>query len=158
MCSHTATPAAAGLSLWPAGYRRRDPRPVPFWYFANALTDQLGNITTLVWNNGYRIGAIDALGNGTSYSYNSNGQLLAVQNPLGQVATQVYNAVGQLVGRINPLGQRATYAYNANGMVQSVQNALGEITTFLRDDVNRLMRGSTRWEMPRAISTMPTAD
>ena len=49
-----------------------------------SLTDQLGKSTTLIWNAaGYRIAAVDALGNRTSYTFNSVGQLASVQNPLG---------------------------------------------------------------------------
>jgi RHS repeat-associated protein len=109
---------------------------VKFW------VDPNGNRTTLVWdatalNN--RKAVIDALGNRTSFSFNSHGQVTAITNPLNFRWTAIFDSTGNRVAQVDPLGRRTSYAYNAYRQLQRVQSPLGQLTTYIRDVMNRVV-------------------
>ncbi len=106
----------------------------------------------------------DAMGNLTSYAYDTVGRLVTTTQFLDDgtpVQTRNrYDAVGNMVGQVDPLGQETTIAYdglyraitttsaagvintqayNAAGQVVSSSNGLGHTTHFTYDALNRLL-------------------
>ena len=73
------------------------------------LTDERGNVTTLVWDSGKRTAVVDPLGNRTTYVYNSREQIEAMVDPLGNRTTTIFDSAGQVSALENPLGERTTY-------------------------------------------------
>ena len=61
------------------------------------------------------VGSRFGIGNRTSFSYNNNGQQIAIENPLGNRSTTVFDAASQPVAQINPLAFRTTTTYDAAG-------------------------------------------
>jgi RHS repeat-associated protein len=86
--------------------------------FANLNADNLtydarGRLSTFTSGSG---GAARA----TSYSYNPEGFLSTITDPLGQITGFTYDAVGQVTQQTLPGGQVISFSYDANGNLTSV--------------------------------------
>ncbi|REK49493.1 MAG: RHS repeat protein, partial [Planctomycetota bacterium] len=106
-----------------------------------AIVDELGNRTTLLWdeNNQYlRTGVIDSKNARYTYTYDGHGQMVTVENPLNLVTTHVYDSASDdLIAIVNPMGERTTFAYNAMGQLISTTDPLSHVTTTVYDLLNR---------------------
>ena len=67
----------------------------------------------------------------TTYTYNSSGLLVSVQNPCGQIWT--VNSSSPVSNVVDPFGRRTTYLYDGSGNIQGIQDAFGRITSFVVD-------------------------
>lgn len=127
-------------------------------YRLSAFTDELGHVTTLIRDtNGSRIGVLDALGVSTSYIYNTNGEVTAVVSPLRHRTTQVYDGTGRRSARIDALGNQTNFAFDANSQIQR-PDPLGHISTYIRDNMNRVLVSIDPWETAGATPTIRTGD
>ena len=79
------------------------------------------------------------LSNRFSFTYNANGQLQTVQNPLGAVATYLRDQVNRLTNYIDPLGNVSSYQYDLNSRLTSVTNPLGSTWSLSYDQNGRLI-------------------
>lgn len=89
------------------------------------ITDALNQLTQLQYGasgcsscsnsgNGKLTQLIDALGNGTTYSYDSLGRLQSETDPLNTTTGYQYDSVGNLTTKTDPKGQTISYRYDAN--------------------------------------------
>jgi YD repeat-containing protein len=78
-------------------------------------------------------------GHSTTYSYNSNGQVLTVTNPLSQTTTYAYS--GGYLHTITDANSVvvATYTYDSVGRLYTSTNAAGYTLTYTYDNLNRLI-------------------
>ncbi len=72
-----------------------------------------------------------------SYGYDGSGNLTSMQTPRG-TSTLTYNSNGTVNNVTNPLNRTIHYAYNSYGNVASVTDNLGNTTTNLYDNVSRI--------------------
>ena len=85
---------------------------------------------TLTWDTGtgQRTAVTDPLGEITSFSYNSRGQVKAITNPRGYTTSYVYDdSNGNLQATVTPLGEITTYDYNSLNQQIAQQNPLGNV-------------------------------
>ena len=126
--------AVTTMTLTPSGgeFRPRDPSVA-----TSTVVNPLGQVTTLGFNLGKQIvSAIDAVGNRTSYSWDSTGHLLSIGDGLGNTTTFGYVTNGtthieSLTSIEQPLGGIFTYSYNSGGQVTSLIDQLGRVTTLV---------------------------
>ncbi|WP_392562465.1 RHS repeat-associated core domain-containing protein [Orbus sturtevantii] len=130
--------------------------------------DRYGNIATYTDGKGYQY----------QYSYNIQGQLNTVKNPLQQIWQSNYNLAGYLLESIDPLNHRTyftndamgrvinvvdamgnqtqySYAFNKEGRDVKTTNALNQVTTYQYDTLNRLVKtvSPTRLEAKQVYNT-----
>ncbi|MFP4029047.1 MAG: hypothetical protein ACLFWL_14750, partial [Candidatus Brocadiia bacterium] len=78
----------------------------------------------------------------TERSYDGNGRVTAVTDPLGNTTTRSYNKNGQLTAATDPLGNTTSRSYDAAGNLTSTTDPLGNTTTYSYDDAGN-MTGTT---------------
>jgi RHS repeat-associated protein len=110
--------------------------------FGNVLsaTDELGRVTTYTYdsNNDMLSMAPPAVGGSnptTTYTYNSFGEVLTKTDPLGNVTTNTYDSHGNLTSVTTPAPNSSTPA----SVTQFAYNSLGEITQ-ITDPLGRLTK------------------
>jgi RHS repeat-associated protein len=103
------------------------------------------NGTDIVWNYTYDAGtdevltATDPLGNTTTNTYDTNGNLLTTTAPsLGahtspSVMSFTYDARGQVLTVTDPLNHLTTFTYTAAGMLETVTDTQNKVTHFQYD-------------------------
>lgn len=71
------------------------------------------------------------------YSYDANGNLLAISDPLVHITHFVYDSLGRMVQETNPLGNGWHYTYDPVGNLSSRLDANGDLTqyTYTADDL-----------------------
>ena len=79
-------------------------------------------------------------GSTTNFTYNSNGTLKNVQDPLGNTTTITYYSTGLINKITDASGNVSTYAYDNRGNRTSVTDAVGNQTGFQYDSMNRLTK------------------
>ncbi|MES1213406.1 MAG: RHS repeat-associated core domain-containing protein, partial [Singulisphaera sp.] len=123
--------------------------------FLNRLTTQIdpnpddGSAPT-------NLGAIPDRTPVTTYSYDADGEVLQVTDPMGVVTTNQYDGLGRLARQVMPKPSDGTlftgsltddvpaefpytaYTYDKNGNLKSKADALGNTTTYFYDHLNRL--------------------
>ncbi|BBO34434.1 hypothetical protein PLANPX_4046 [Lacipirellula parvula] len=104
-----------------------------------SLIDARGNRSTITWDGFKRTELRDAIGNRWTYVYDGLSRVCGKINPLGERITFHYDTLGNRDFTQNALGEVSTSTYE-NGQRKSIQNAAGYITTFIRDDMNRVVR------------------
>ena len=89
----------------------------------------------MVWDSGtgLRSAIVNALGQYTSYSYNTRNQVATITNPLGLVTTYGYDSFGNLSTVQSPLGQVTTLGYNGYEQQITIQDPLGHVSTTVYD-------------------------
>jgi RHS repeat-associated protein len=65
------------------------------------------------------VASTDPNGNTTSYTYDSEGDLLSKTDPLGRMTSYTYNSFGEVTSETNPLGVTTTNAYDPDGNLLS---------------------------------------
>ena len=89
-----------------------------------------------LWNNPMRVK--DALGNTTSYNYNSTGKLLSYTTPRGNTYSYTYDGNGNMLTETDPMDGVVGYEYNAFDTAASFTDANGNKTQYTYDLLNRL--------------------
>jgi YD repeat-containing protein len=75
----------------------------------------------------------DPLNRTTTYTYDTNQNMLTMTNPLGKTWTYTYDANGFQTSVRDPLNHTRSTAYNAFGGPTSITDALGNSTTVAYD-------------------------
>jgi RHS repeat-associated protein len=107
------------------------------------VTDERNNSTTFSFDALNReTGTTDALGDITTYVYNSDGDLTENEEPTpaGQTARTTiytYNSMNELTVSTDPLGSATTYGYDADGNQVTVRDPMNRVTTTEFDALDR---------------------
>lgn len=75
----------------------------------------------------------------TNYSYDSEGNLIQVQDALGNVTTISYDALGRKIAMDDPDMGYWEYSYDPAGNLIWQKDAKNQVVTFTYDEVNRLV-------------------
>jgi RHS repeat-associated protein len=104
-------------------------------------TDALGTSVSIVYEPTFSLPTqvTDPLGNSSTSTYDSRGNLTTSRDPRGNVTTYAYDTLGQLTQVTDPLGNKTKFAYDSLGNLISVIDPLGNITQFRYDGVSRLV-------------------
>ena len=81
---------------------------------------------------------IDALGNTTSYSYDTKGNLLTQTAPNGATTSYTYDSNSNLLTETDPLGNTTRYTYNDLSLITSITDPKGNITSYTYDTKGNL--------------------
>ena len=81
----------------------------------------------------------DPDGNKTTYTYDSNRNLLTETDPLGHLTTYTYDSNRNRTSVTDALGKTTSYAYNSLNKVTSITDQTGSITTFTYDPKGNLL-------------------
>ena len=100
--------------------------------------DQRGNTagTSTYYANGTLQSVTDAVGNTTSYVYNTATNTTTTTNPDGGSVVTVMDAYGSPLSVTDPLGRTTTNSYDANHNLVTVSDPLGHVTTYTYDQNN----------------------
>jgi RHS repeat-associated protein len=95
-------------------------------------TDPLGITSTDLYYGNVLIKSTDNDGNATSYTYDSDLNLVAVADPLGQVTTIAYDTAGNMLTRTGPAPSEITesWTYNSDNQLTSHTDGRGKTTTY----------------------------
>jgi RHS repeat-associated protein len=104
-------------------------------YKVVAETDPLGNTTRTEWDesNRLRVAVTDPLGHTTRYTYNDSGHLLRVERPDGTAGTAVYNELGLPVEVREPDGALWRHTYDPRGNRTSTTDPAGATLHYAYD-------------------------
>lgn len=80
----------------------------------------------------------DPYGNTTSYTHDSNLNMLTKTEPVAGTMTYTHDAFGNVLTATDPLKQTTTYTYNHFGQMTSATDPLGRTTTNTYDDKGNL--------------------
>jgi RHS repeat-associated protein len=85
----------------------------------------------------------DPTGNASSFTYDSNGNVLTITDPLSRTTTATYNSMNLPLTVTDPMGVTATLTYDTNGNLLTSSTpwtagppAAAQVTTYHYDDVN----------------------
>lgn len=111
-------------------------------------TDLNGNVVRLMdgktkfsdfkYNLKNELTAVTANNQTTNYSYDKNGNLLNVENPLGYHTNYSYNGQNQITSETNGEGKVTTYAHNANGDLTEIKKADNQTIQYGTDEINNI--------------------
>lgn len=152
----------AGLpSLLTTGYNTTlaslflPPRPTPAGDYSRLVRNGDGTFTRTLPNGtrinfnaqGLQTSLVDRNGNTTGFTYDADGRLLTITDPVGLV-TRLSYASGRLASVQDPAGRITRFSSDPAGNVQSVTDPSGAITRYAYDATNRLIaqtspRGNT---------------
>ena len=111
----------------------------PTFHQVTVEEDQLGRLTTFTYDSqGDLISTTDPLGGVTTEVW-SNGLLQSTTDPLGRTTTYQYDSQRELVDQIDPLGGVTTYTYDSAGNQATVTDPLGRTTTSVYDGIRRIV-------------------
>jgi RHS repeat-associated protein len=104
------------------------------------VADALGNDTTYVYetggapcspaNTGNRCAITDALSHETSFTYDSDHNMLTRTDAASETWTYTYNGFNDVLTEVDPLTRTTTYEYNGDGNLIGVTNAKTEETVY----------------------------
>jgi RHS repeat-associated protein len=99
----------------------------------------------------------DALGDTTTNSYDSNGNLVATTDPSGGVTSFTYDASGSPASITDANGGTTSFQYDGAGHLLQQTDALGHVTSYTYDaDGNQLTRTATL-TTPGGVRTLVTS-
>ena len=107
---------------------------------SQTITDSLGNITTLVFDDrGNVIQEVDAEGGITASTFDDDDNLTSVTDPLGNTMTFTYDERGNQLTQTDALGNTTTFTYNELNQVLITTDALGNTTINRYDERGNLL-------------------
>ena len=74
----------------------------------------------------------------TTYEYDKNGKVIAVQTPLGTTEKFLYNGDGHLVTKVDGDGLKTHYDYNLTGQLEKISYADGKTVELLYNPLKQL--------------------
>ena len=80
--------------------------------------------------------ATGALGQTTSYTYDPNGNLIVVTDPLANVTGAAYDPLNCLIGTINLNRGVTAYGYDPQSRLASVTDPRGLVTSYAHDGLD----------------------
>jgi RHS repeat-associated protein len=80
----------------------------------------------------------------TSYTFDNNGNVLTITDPIGNVTTYTYDSFNRVLTDTNDTGHARTYEYDLNGNMIEAVDRNGRVRTFTYDNLNRMTRESWR--------------
>jgi RHS repeat-associated protein len=118
-----------------------------------STTDGLNHATTFGYDaNNRQISVADALRNVTQYGYNAAGDRVSMTDANGVVTRFEYNNMGWLTAVVEnykagvqpdqETNVRTEYTYDLNGNRLTVRDGRGNVSTFIYDELNRLVQES----------------
>ena len=130
MVDHQVNPETGGVIL-SLGNRNGNLHQ-PTVTFANGGTVIQGmNLGLMAWQT-------DANGQTTAYSYDTNGFLKSVRDPLGRTTGYARNPFGGVLSQTNADSSVESFTRNDLNSVTTHTDTLGRVTTWTRDDSNRV--------------------
>ena len=106
-----------------------------------SVTDANGNTNRFEYDHlGRKVKDIDALGNETSYTYDSKGNLLTKTDANGHVTSFAYDPLGRVREQIDALMGVVKFEYSPKGQITKVTDALGNATTYEYDAMGRVIK------------------
>jgi YD repeat-containing protein len=103
--------------------------------------DANGHLTTYTYDAENRLlSQTSAMGAITGYSYDANGNRTSTVDANGAVTTSRYDSMNRLMAQIDANGYTVAYAYDSAGNRTSMTDALGATTKYAYDAVGRLVR------------------
>lgn len=126
----------------------------------NTLKIQTGVFDSL----GRMLQQIGAAGQTTTYTYDADGNVLSVQDPLGHTTTSTFDALNRLVRSVDPLNNTTSYAYDAQDNLTSVTDPRGLATTYTYDGFGDVLSaispesGTTTYTYDRAGNLISQKD
>lgn len=117
-------------------------------YKVASVADALGNVTSYTYDTANRrTTVVDPLGFATVYGYDASGQLTQVSGPavngVTQTASYIYNANGDVVRVIDALGHAIDMTYDANGNQILQRDSAGNTVTRTYNAQNQLLTETT---------------
>jgi len=104
-----------------------------------SITDPLGNTTSYTYDTQGNLLTKTEPGVGTTtYTYDSKGNILTVKDPLNQTTSYSYNSFGQVLTVSGASGSYA-YSYDTTGNLLSATNPASEITGYSYDSKGNLL-------------------
>lgn len=111
------------------------------------ITDPDGHVTTNTYDhNGNLLTTADALGDKTSYTYNSLDEVTAKTTPAGETTTNAYDGSGNPTSTTDPLGKTSTFGHTDAthpGDLTSVTDPDGRLQTFAYDAAGNQVSATT---------------
>lgn len=110
----------------------------PQYYELSSITDPLGNTTSGTYDSsGNLLSVTDPLGNTTSATYNQAGQPVTITDPLGNQSQATYST-GNLASITDPLGRTISAFIDSATRYSAIIDPLGKITRFNYDPLNQI--------------------
>ena len=109
-----------------------EPETFTYSFGQVTMTDGTGDSSSTYYNeNGLVAKTVDALGNPTYYSYDSNFNLIKITNAAGESETYTYNAAGEVTSSTDFLGNTTNFAYSGPfNELSSMTDANGNTTSY----------------------------
>lgn len=106
-----------------------------------SVTDALGDSTTYTYDsvNGKLSSVTNSVGDKTLYQYDERGNLTSITNPRGNRSSFVYNSFGQLAESIDQSENKTIFNYDSLGNLISVRDPIGNVTSQRYDGISRLV-------------------
>jgi len=101
-------------------------------------TNALGQTSLISYNPLNQVMSVtDPLQNGTSFTYDANGNLLTVTDANQHTTTYTYNNMDRVETRTDPLNRQESYTYDKDGNLLTFTDRKDQVTTFQYDHLNR---------------------
>jgi RHS repeat-associated protein len=108
-------------------------------------TDALGNVTTNTYDSHGNLLSVttpppngNTSGSETQFTYNSLGELTQITDPLNRVTSITYTSTGYIASITDPQNNVTNYTYDARGDRTSITDAMNNVTSFTYDMGSRL--------------------
>ncbi|MBB2943572.1 RHS repeat-associated protein [Actinoplanes lutulentus] len=130
-----ASPAGASPAAQPRAADRADADAAPPRLHEAVDSGGAGQFVAFRYDDAGRLVERD----GTRYSYDPVGRLVAVTDPAGGTRRYERDLAGRVVAAVDPLGHRTAYEYHPRGWLTTVTDPLGGVVTRRHDEVGRVV-------------------
>jgi RHS repeat-associated protein len=104
------------------------------------ITDPLGHAISFTYDgNGNELALTDALGHTTSFEYDANNRRTRTTYADGTFDSQDYDSVGHVLSKTDQGGKVTRWSYDAMGHLLSVKDALNQETTYTYDELGNVL-------------------
>jgi RHS repeat-associated protein len=109
------------------------------------ITDRRDNVSIYSYDaDGNVTEIVDPLGGRTQFTYDAAGNLLTKTDPNGALTQNTYDGANNRTQRVDPNGQAWTWTYDAQGNVRTAADPLGNTTTHTYDAEGRVTQTEDR--------------